>query len=290
MIQLSSIRWVQLDEAIRQGIGQEHRMTPLKPGMEADVIRVELHDQPYVLKIWNKESRPDIRKQYQLLHSLTQSGIQVSRPYGWGIDQHQNQVLLTSYDGVPVTRLDQEILRRIAQNLNDIHQHPIGVKEPQTEEAKQDYIPHYNFVDYFFPQIAKHQDIHHIVHDLMKRVKIREDHFIHGDYNLGNIVEINGKYTVIDWTNGQYGDPRYDAAWSVFLITIYNGEKYGMIYQAELRAVAGNLLDEEEGFEALAWLRWVLLSREGGVPRNAEVMRRVLDIATHNPYLQADLL
>ncbi|MCP1132369.1 aminoglycoside phosphotransferase family protein [Paenibacillus polysaccharolyticus] len=290
MIQLSSIRWVQLDEAIRQGIGQEHRMIPLKPGLEADVMRVELHDQLYVLKIWNKDSHPDIRKQYQLLHELSQSGIQVSKPYGWGTDEHQNQVLLTSYDGVPVTRLDHGILRRLAQTLNDIHQHPIRVKQPQTKEAKQDYIPHYNFIDYFFPQLAKHRDIHHIVHDLMKRVKIRQDDFIHGDYNLGNIVEMDGKYTVIDWTNGQYGDPRYDAAWSVFLITIYNGRELGMFYQAELRAAAGNTLDEEEGFEALAWLRWVLLSREGDVPRNAEVMRRVFDVATHNPYLQADLL
>lgn len=150
MIQLSSIRWVQLDEAIRQEIGQEHRMIPLKPGLEADVMRVELHDQLYVLKIWNKDSRPDIRKQYQLLHSLTQSGIQVSKPYGWGTDEHQNQVLLTSYDGVPVTRLDQGILRRLAQILNDIHQHPVRVKEPQRKEAKQDYIPHYKFVEYFF--------------------------------------------------------------------------------------------------------------------------------------------
>ena len=290
MMQLSSIRWVQLDEAIRQEIGQEHRMIPLKPGLEAEVMRVELHDQLYVLKIWNKESRPDIEKQYQLLQELIQSGIQVSKPYGWGIDPYQNQVLLTSYDGVPVVQLDQSILRRMAQTLTEIHHHPVNIKESHMEHSKQNYIPRYNFVDYFFPQVAKHQDIDHIVYDLMKRVKIRQDHFIHGDYNLGNIVEMNGKYTVIDWTNGQYGDPRYDAAWSVFLITIYNGEKFGMFYQAELRALAGDTLDEEEDFEALAWLRWVLFSREGHVPRNSEVMRRVLNIAVRNPYLHVDLL
>ncbi|MGO4528726.1 aminoglycoside phosphotransferase family protein [Paenibacillus sp. 2TAF8] len=289
-MQLSSIRWVQLDEVLRQGIGQKHRMIPLKPGMEADVMRVELNDQLYVLKIWNKESRPDIEKQYQLLQELILSGIQVSRPYGWGIDPYQNQVLLTSYDGAPVVQLDQSILRRMSQTLKEIHQHPVNIKESQMEHSKQNYIPRYNFADYFFPQVAKHQDIHHIVYDLMKRVKIRQDHFIHGDYNLGNIVELNGKYTIIDWTNGQCGDPRYDAAWSVFLITIYNGEEFGSFYQAELRALAGDTQDEEEGFEALAWLRWVLLSREGHVPRNSEVMRRVLNIAVRNPYLHADLL
>ena len=101
---------------------------------------------------------------------------------------------------------------------------------------------------------------------------------------------MNGKYTIIDWTNGQYGDPRYDTAWSVFLINIYNGEEYGRFYQAELRAVADDMLAEEEGFEALAWLRWVLLSRDGDVPSNSEVMRRVQHIATHNPYLHLNLL
>ncbi len=265
-------------------------MIPLKPGLEADVMRVELYDHDCVLKIWNKESRPDIERQYQLLQKLIQSGIQVSRPYGWGIDQHRNQVLLTSYDGVPVTRLDQEILRQMAQTLHDIHQYPVNVSESQAEQLEQDYIPRYNFVDYFFPQVAKHEDIYPIVHDLIQRVQITQNHFIHGDYNLGNIVEMNGKYTIIDWTNGQCGDPRYDAAWSVFLITIYKGEEYGEFYQAELRAVNSSMPDEEPAFEALAWLRWVLLSRGGDVPRDLGVMRRVLNISSQNPYLDPNLL
>jgi hypothetical protein len=50
------------------------------------------------------------------------------------------------------------------------------------------------------------------------------------------------------------------------------------------------MLDEERAFEALAWLRWVLLSREGDVPRNSEVMRRMLNIAAHNLYLHTSLL
>ncbi|MGQ8872558.1 phosphotransferase [Paenibacillus sp. TSA_86.1] len=125
---------------------------------------------------------------------------------------------------------------------------------------------------------------------MIQRVQIRQKHLIHGDYNLGNIVEMNGKYTIIDWTNGQYGDPRYDMAWSFFLITIYNGEKYGEFYQAELRAVNSSMPDEEPAFEALAWLRWVLLSRGGDVPGDSEVMRRVLNIAAQNPYLHANLL
>ncbi|MGQ8872557.1 hypothetical protein [Paenibacillus sp. TSA_86.1] len=112
-MRLDDINWVQLDETVRQKMMQMHRLIRLKPGLEAEVLHVELHNQDCVLKIWNKESRPDIQKQYQLLQKLMQNGIQVSKPYGWGIDQHQNQVLLTSYDGVPVVQLDQSILRRM---------------------------------------------------------------------------------------------------------------------------------------------------------------------------------
>ncbi|PYE49644.1 aminoglycoside phosphotransferase family protein [Paenibacillus barcinonensis] len=288
MIQLASIHWVQLDEKIRQVMNQTYRLVPLKPGLEADVMRVEFSHQSYVLKIWNKESRPDIGRQYTLLSALTQSGIRVSRPYGWGMDQHQNQVLLTSYDGVPVTRLDRDILSQMAQTLHEIHQYPVNVTDHR--DVGKAYVLRTDFVDYFFPQAAEHEDIHHIVHDLMKRAQIRQEQLIHGDYNLGNIVGMHGQYTIIDWTNGQYGDPRYDAAWSVFLISIYNGEEFGNAYQAELQAVSNNTLDEEPAFEALACLRWVLLSRGGGVPRDAQVMRRVRNIAKHNPYLHANLL
>ncbi|MBU5355606.1 aminoglycoside phosphotransferase family protein [Paenibacillus barcinonensis] len=288
MIQLDSINWVQLDEAVRHEMKQAYRLIPLKPGLEAEVMRVELSGQLYVLKIWNKESRPDIGKQYELLSALAQSGVRVSRPYGWGMDQHQNQVLLMSYDGVPVTRPDRNILSRMAQTLHEIHQYPASVTD-QREESKV-YIPRNGFSDYFFPQAAEHEDIHPIIHDLTKRVQLRQKHLIHGDYNLGNMVEMNGQYTIIDWTNGQYGDPRYDAAWSVFLIRIYNGEEWGHFYQTELQAVSNHMLDEESAFEALAWLRWVLLSRGGGVPRDAEVTGRVLNIAAHNPYLHANLL
>ncbi|WP_342552367.1 aminoglycoside phosphotransferase family protein [Paenibacillus sp. FSL R7-0652] len=292
MIRLGDMNWVHLDEKIRQGMQQQNQqIIPLTPGLEADVMCVRWNDQSYVLKIWNKESRPDIGKQYHLLLKLGQSGIQVSRPYGWGKDQDHNQVLLTSYDGIPVTRLDQKVLRRMACTLNDIHQYPFSIAHTDADtEASKEYIPRCRFVDYFFPQIDKHADIYDRVNDVVQRVQIRQDHLIHGDYNLGNIVEMNGQHTVIDWTNGQYGDPRYDTAWSVFLITIYNGEEYGKLYRDELRTVSSCMLDEERAFEALAWLRWVLLSREGDVPRNSEVMRRMLNIAAHNLYLHTSLL
>lgn len=66
-IQLSQVNWVELDERIQQVIKQEYQIIPLPPGLEASVMRIEMEDQWYVLKVWDKDSKPDIAKQYRLL-------------------------------------------------------------------------------------------------------------------------------------------------------------------------------------------------------------------------------
>ncbi|WP_458123699.1 aminoglycoside phosphotransferase family protein [Paenibacillus sp. Z3-2] len=156
----------------------------------------------------------------------------------------------------------------------------------------REYISRTDFVKYFFPQIELHKDIHEHLANLIQHVQIRQDHLIHGDYNLGNILEMDGHYTIIDWTNGQYGDPRYDMAWSIFLITIYNGESYGEMYRAQFaRSVSYTYtLEEEQVFEAIACLRWILLKRVGDVPMGPKVMERVHSMTVYNPYLNEYLL
>ncbi|MGN7413945.1 aminoglycoside phosphotransferase family protein [Paenibacillus sp. SAF-068] len=288
-IQLSQINWIELDERIQQMIEQDVQIMPLPPGLEASVMRIEMEDQRYVLKVWDKDSKPDIAKQYRLLCKLYQSGIRVSKPYGWGLDKEQNQLLLTSYDGEPVTQLTQTKLTYLAERLMEVHRYPVN--EAGAGEDGE-YIFKTDFVEYFFPQIELHEDIHEHLTNLIQQVQIRQECLIHGDYNLGNVLELHGHYTIIDWTNGQYGDPRYDRAWSVFLITIYNGESYGEMYRAQLAPAANDVytLEEEQIFGAIACLRWILLRRVGGVPMGPDVMERVHSMAVHNPYLNEHLL
>lgn len=288
-IQLGQVDWIHLDERVQQVIEQEVHIIPLSPGLEASVMRIEMKDQRYVLKVWDKDSKPDIAKQYRLLSKLYQSGIGVSKPYGWGLDDQQNQVLLTSYDGEPITQLTQSILTQLAELLIQVHRYPVDrVGAGEDEE----YISRYDFVGYFFPQIELHEDIHELLANLIQHAQIRQECLIHGDYNLGNILEMDGHYTIIDWTNGQYGDPRYDMAWSVFLITIYNGENYGEMYRAQFARSASHVytLEEEQIFGAIACLRWILLKRVGHVPMGPDVMERVHSMAVHNPYLNEHLL
>ncbi|NUU77635.1 phosphotransferase family protein [Paenibacillus xylanilyticus] len=286
-INLSRMDWVQLDERVRRLMEQTYEVIPLSPGLEADVMRIVFSDQQYVLKVWNKDSRPNIGSQYRLLSKLYQNGIRVSRPYGWGMDEQRNQVLLTSYDGTPVAQLTPIKLTHLAQILMEVHRYPVN---EAGAEKDGEYISRYDFVHYFFPSIALHEDLNRIVTNLLQRVQLRQDCLIHGDYNLGNILEMDDNYTIIDWTNGQLGDPRYDMAWSFFLITIYSGESHGKTYQTEFKRSVNYTLEEEQIFGALACLRWILLRRVADVPMGPNVMQRVRRIALHNPYLSEDLL
>ncbi|KAJ3195637.1 hypothetical protein HK101_011573 [Irineochytrium annulatum] len=109
-------------------------------------------------------------------------------------------------------------------------------------------------------EIESHGDIQNLLANLIQHVQIRQECLIHGDYNLGNILEMDGHYTIIDWTNGQYGDP-----------------SYGEMYRAAFACSASyNTYTQEEGqvFEAMACLRWILLKRVGDVPMGPDVMQR----------------
>lgn len=111
----------------------------------------------------------------------------------------------------------------------------------------------------FFPGIEAFPALHEEVNRLATVADLKADRIIHGDFNLGNIVEAQGQYTVIDWTNGQWGDPRYDLSWACFLLRIYLSDSKSLTflskYQEEWPAATGDL----EIFEALACLRWHLL-------------------------------
>lgn len=270
-IALENIRWVELSEEIRLLLEKPYKMLPLSPGLEADVVKIECTDHSYVLKIWNKDSKPNIRNQYELLSDLYQKGIQVSKPYGWGMDVDSNQVQLTSYDGEPIAKLSKTKLEQLAQRLIQVH----GYNVNDTGNADANFIPQYDFVGYFFPSIELHEDIHQILTSLLQRTEFRQDHLIHGDYNLGNILEADDQYTIIDWTNGQLGDPRYDMAWSIFLMTIYAGERNGKMYRALFKSLTEYTPDDAEIFEAMACLRWILLKRVSNVPMGPGVMQRV---------------
>lgn len=281
---LKNITWDESSEMVELLRTSNLYITALPSGLEADVYKISVRDRSFVLKIWNKDSKPDIRYQYKLLEILYAKGIEVSKPVGWGVNEHNHQVLLMSYDGSPITKINKDKLNELAGMLTVIHEIPLHTIDEMTVQ-KSDFIP------YFYPRIDEHEDIKSLLHQLVGSAEYRPDCIIHGDYNLGNILESDrNKLTIIDWTNAQLGDPRYDIAWSTVLIQIYVGQRYGSLYKAAFLSKGKYSVDEIELFEGIACLRWILLNRFANLPKNKNTIGNVQRILHENKYLHENLL
>ncbi|MEK4327954.1 aminoglycoside phosphotransferase family protein [Paenibacillus sp. FSL R7-0297] len=282
---LSNVRWKDRSTECELLLGNagEAVITPLKGGLEAEVYKVTMPDTELVFKIWNRDSRPDISLQYKVLEQMYRHGCAVSQPYAWGLDPEDNQVLLTSFDGVPLKEANPSILTAIAENLLDIHNLP-------GESLTRINVPAYDFADYFFPEWGGQPEIRRLALGLADKAGITSHHLIHGDYHAGNILEAAGSYTIIDWTNVQLGDPRYDIAWSILILRIYAGEQYSEVYRAAFLAKSSYSAAELELFEALACLRWLQLHRTTGIPVFQDTLSVVQTVLRRNSYLPEGLL
>ncbi|HET7628239.1 MAG TPA: aminoglycoside phosphotransferase family protein [Bacillales bacterium] len=259
------------------------QLAPLDAGLEAEVMKVDVEGARFVLKIWNKGSKPDVWFQYCLLQTLNESGIAVSKSYGYGYDEAGNAVLLTSFDGVPIEDDVEGALVKLAEILAKIHAFPVA-------SCKDFSLPRYDFIDYFYPQHERFSDLNRVLEQLVNSAKIKQTSLIHGDFHLNNVLEKDGRFTVIDWTNGQLGDPRYDLAWAYVLIRIYFGKKQQAVFLSEYKKHLSFPLETLERFEALACLRWLLLDRIADMPKQEDTYAQVKQLLQANRYLSLNLL
>ncbi|MCQ4088451.1 aminoglycoside phosphotransferase family protein [Saccharibacillus sp. JS10] len=282
---IRDIIWMEGNEAIAalSDIKVVLAVESLESGLEAEVHKIKLSDSSFVLKIWNRTSKPNVELQYKLLKELYFRGLSVSRPLGWGLDKEMNSVLLTSFDGVPIMRVNKPTITTLSKILSEIHRLPI-------EEIDSSLLRRHEFFSYFYPSIEEHHDIKKILRELVKLCDMKQDRIIHGDFNLGNVLLDDGKYTVIDWTNFQLGDPRYDIAWSVSLMKIYASERWGSIYLQSFLSKNKYTFEEMELYEAIASLRWVLLNRIDDLPKEKDTINRVRNILKNNKYINESLL
>ncbi|MFD0697651.1 phosphotransferase family protein [Paenibacillus sp. GCM10027628] len=282
---LAGIEWHETNPILNNLIASwaELTLSPLSPGLEADVVKITQGEKHFVLKVWNKRSKPDVLRQYRLLEALHLQGVRVSEPIAYGRSETGDGVLLTRYHGTTVTKVSPRIFKKIAAVLADIHRLPPDGLEGMV-------LDRYDFVVYFFPGIEAFPAMKEELIRLVALADMKMDRIIHGDFNLCNILEENGQYTVIDWTNGQLGDPRYDLSWACLLLRIYLSESKSLTflykYQDEMPVATGEL----EIFEAIACLRWLLLDRIAGVPKHADTMKKVRKIVRDNRFLNESVL
>lgn len=277
---IRTVEWVEKNEALAEFLDRDDLLTlhPIDQGFEAEVMKISSSDKSFVLKIWNKRSKPDVSFQYQLLQALFERGLAVSKPLGWGINPNGEQVLLTTFDGLPISEVDEKKMTEIANILSSIHQ-------LQVSELGNLQLPKYDFIDYFFPGVSAHADLNEALLSLVPIAKIEQKQIIHGDFHLRNILAENDRYTVIDWTNGQLGDLRYDFAWSLLLLKLYVSDWHADLFQSAYLSDHPIQPKELATFEALACLRWILLGRSDGVPRESNTLERVKGLLASNSLL-----
>lgn len=273
-------KWIEQTAILNDILNESNEITVshLPPGIEAEVIRVNSKYGSAVVKIWNHGSSADVDYQYKLLQILFDNGISVSKPYGWGYDEDSNKVLVTRFDGNSVSTIDNPTIRTISRLLVEIHRTSINQLDTSMHRR-------FDFIDYFFPRIMEHTDIHNTLRRLVEQSNMQQDCIIHGDYNLGNILEEQGRYTIIDWTNAQLGDVRYDVAWSGFLILIYTGEESYLSFIKTYMKMNGFPEEQLKLFEAIACLRWILLNRIVTLPKNYNTLRIINNMLETNKHL-----
>lgn len=146
-------------------------------------------------------------------------------------------------------------------------------------------LPQYDFLSYFFPELPSYPDLSQVMDQLLAHVQLTPKQVIHGDYNLGNIVVSNTTYTIIDWTNSQLGDARYDIAWSILLIRVFITHRLADNYRNIYLSKTNYTLEELLNFEAMACIRLILLIRNKYITIQADQLNRLQDTLLNNPLL-----
>ncbi|MBJ6361219.1 phosphotransferase enzyme family protein [Paenibacillus sp. GCM10012307] len=281
---LETIQWLETNSAFKPfpgGINDalgSMMIHSMKQGMEAEVVKLSQSDHSYVLKIWNRHSRPDVGFQFQLLQALTKRKLAVSVPLGWGVNSDEHHVLLTVFGGTPVSALNAQEMRKLAQILAHINR-------ISQEELSELALPQNEFISYFYPGIEEHPDLQQTLSQLVDQAHLRQDRLIHGDYHLENILEDGNTFTIIDWTNGQLGDPRYDLAWSLLLLRVFASERLATVFGNAYLKEHPMTQEELDCFEAIACIRGVLLYREGNMAIEKNVLKKLRGIIKRNPQL-----
>ena len=279
-IPISNVNWIEKNEVLDDLLHHESTLTihPMDQGFEAEVIKINSEKESFVLKIWNKSSNPDVRFQYHLLNVLFEKGLSVSKPVAWGVNPDSEKVMLTTFDGMPIRKVNKKKMTEIANILSNLHQMPLI-------DIGDIHLPKFDFVSYVFPGLSEHSDLHNAIQSLVRLIEIKQENVIHGDFHLGNIVEEDDQLTILDWTNGQLGDARYDFAWSLTLKKIYISERHALFFRSAYLMKNDIREKELEVFEALACIRWILLYRNGGVPKGPNTIDRVKSLINNNSFL-----
>jgi aminoglycoside phosphotransferase (APT) family kinase protein len=89
-----------------------------------------------------------------------------------------------------------------------------------------------------------------------RRVPCRRPSVIHWDYHPGNILlREDGSAVVVDWTQVDVSDSRFDLAWTLLLVSTYEGRVWYERILHEYERLAGVKVEQLAFFEVFACLK-----------------------------------
>ncbi len=241
----------------------ESIVKPLSPGVEADIFAVGHEKSPsYVFKRWKKDFAQKQKEQFDFLNVAVQANLPVTQPVGWGVDASNRGILATKYGGEPVQNPSKEQLDIFTSTLSAIHN--ISFKGFKLQEPKDNQAFISKLLDRKFLRLDSQPDIYPISEKLRESIPLGQFSLIHGDYHIGNILLKGSRLSVIDWTDAQIGDYRYDLAWSSFLLWIYGDEQSQTVFLDSYLKARETKIDRSEYifFELIAAIIWILIRRQ----------------------------
>lgn len=263
---LPGVEWVERSAAFRAWLAAGPvQGEAVSLGVEGETLILSRAGSPaFVLKRWNRVIQADARAHHGFLTRALAAGLPVPDPAGWGVDVEGNQVLATGFAGRPMAAPTDRDIAECARILARIHATPAEAFHLEGPPPGEDPMDH--LIPGYFPRPTRHPDLAGLLARLKEGAVRLRPAIVHGDFNLGNVLDLAGRKTVIDWWL-RLGDRRYDAAWASTLLWIYESERAREVFIENYDAHARSPLGTEwRRFEAMAALNWIVLDRTVGAP------------------------
>ena len=200
-----------------------YTLAKLGEGCTSDIALVHGANTKRVLKCSRKELfRHWLQREYEVLTALTATDLPVPRPHRFIVDDARcaSWLIMDFKPGRQVENvlLDiggakrQQVFKILGKTLHMLHQCPIppGLKRQSSIDWLDAILSEAEFNLRNYEVDGDEALLSRLKADRPEAVQAR---LIHGDFNLENVLMTDeGDVSIIDWSGGAVGDPRYDIA------------------------------------------------------------------------------
>lgn len=267
-------------------------LTQLQGGWETNVYAFHLHaegDDPrrLVIRLFpGMDGSSKARAEFQAMQRLYAAGYPVPQVYHLTPIEHspfgQPFFVMDYIDGPSVAQalanaanplIARSLFANYVQLLVDLHRLELGASLSNPFKTGNPYA----FIDYHL-KLMRQTGERYQLSDFAPVLAWLEGHrysvpterivVTHNDYHPNNVLmDSDGSFKVIDWSNAQAGDPRYDIGWTWLLHKTYDHPETADEFTAIYSAFAEQELDQMGYFYVLAAVRRlgsILISIQAG--------------------------